>query len=99
MKQSHVEMIKSNERLDPSLGGTGYLPPTTAATWAEILDELRRVKAEFGLPCAAFKVLRSSVSWKNHAESRRLLIGNTHIPCKLIGGIKDWWFVSIQTGY
>lgn len=96
MKQSHVEIIKPNERLDPSLGGTGYLPPTSPATWAEILDELRRVKAEFDLPCVAFKVLRSSTSWKNHSANRRLLIGDTRIPCKLIGGIKDWWFVSIQ---
>lgn len=97
MKDAHVEIIKPMERIDPSLGGTGYQPPTRPATWTQILNELGRAKYEFGLPSCVFKVLRSSVSWKDHKPQRRLLIHGQRVSCRLIGGIKDWWFVSLKT--
>lgn len=97
MNDAHVEVVHPKERLHPSLGGTGFLPPTKPATWTQILNELGRAKYEFDLPSAVFKVLRSSVSWKDHKENRRLTIHGKRVSCRLIGGIKDWWFVSLKT--
>lgn len=97
MNPSHVEIIQPRERIDPSLGGTGYVGPKRPASLAEISAELDRARHEFKLPSAVFKVLRGSVSWRNHKANRRLFIEGHRIPCRLIGGIREWWFVSIQT--
>lgn len=39
---AYVEVIQDGERLDPSLGGTGYLPPFRASTRAGLLADLSR---------------------------------------------------------
>lgn len=94
---THIEIIKPSERLAPSLGGTGYLSPTRSATAKEIAAELNRVRGEFpDLPSAVFKVLRTTVSWQNHYPRRRLRFNGTTVSCRCVGGIREWWFVSLH---
>lgn len=85
---AHIEIIKSGERIDPTLGGTGYLPPSRPATIQEIAEAVRSGHL-------IFKVARNSVNWKHRAESRRLQLPECQIPCVVVGGMREWWFVRL----
>lgn len=88
---SHVEIIRPIEKI------AGYLPPERPATAGEVAAELERIKREFpGWPSAAFKVLRTTVSWEKHYPRRRLRFNNRTVSCRCIGGVREWWFVSLQ---
>jgi len=71
---SHAEIIRPNEKLDPKLGGTGYLPPSTPTTLAEITAAYKASLAEGSTVPGLFvlKVYRGSVNWEKPATKRRL---------------------------
>jgi hypothetical protein len=87
-KLTHVELIQPMEKIDPRLGGTGYLPPTRPATIQELADAVRRGQI-------VWKVLQTSVNWRRPASSRRLQMAEAQIKCKILGGTRQWWFVHV----
>lgn len=97
MLTPHIELIDPKERLSPELGGTGYVGPRGAAN---VLDLFRSASAAFEqwphLNAVVWKVLRSSVNWKKHANTRRLVVDGRRLDCTVIGGTMDWWFVSLE---
>lgn len=89
---SHIEVIKSGERLDPSLGGTGYLPPSSPSTSSELIADLKHAALIAPtLNTAVWKVKRESMR-----HPRRLTLGNgKRLGCRVVGGARHWWFVSV----
>jgi hypothetical protein len=85
---SHVELIQPREKISPSLGGTGYLPPSRPATLPELAEAIRQGQI-------VWKVARNSVNWRRPAETRRLQFENLQIKCAVIGSMRDWWFVRV----
>jgi hypothetical protein len=98
MNNTHVELIDPAEKLSPELGGTGYVGPTKPATAMDLyVNALAAVEQFPELNATVWKVLRTSVSggWRA-APSRRLRVGGHVVPCEVIGGVKHWWFVSVD---
>lgn len=100
MNEMHVELIEPNERLDQSLGGTGYLPPRVSerASVEELVADLRlRATQEFNFGMSIWKVGRySTPSWRRWAKSRRLVVHGKRIACEVVGSTRDWWFVAVK---
>lgn len=95
---AHVELIREGERIDPSLGGSGYLPPGRAASRDELMADLARTdggRATLGY--TVWKVKRKSVDWHHYApvNERRVHIGQNRIACSILGGNRHWWFVAV----
>jgi hypothetical protein len=91
VKESHVEIINPRERLSPELGGTGYLPPATRATAAELANDAAAQAEAFGIGLAVWKV-----RMVNTHRPKRLCIEGRHLACDVIGSVRDWWFVSVD---
>ncbi len=87
-KMAHVEIIKPMEKIAPSLGGAGYLPPAKPATPPELAAAVRAGQI-------VWKVARASVDWRRHAKTRRLSFKECQIKCRVIGSTRDWWFVCV----
>lgn len=85
---THVELIQPNEKLSPSLGGTGYLPPSQPATLQELSAAIRAGQV-------VWKVARTSVDWRRPAQTRLLVLSEVRVRCTIVGGTKDWWFVHV----
>ena len=97
MKETHVELIDPQEKLSKELGGTGYVGPKSPATPLELrMNAFDAANAHPDLNMTVWKVLRSSVRWKSNDKSRRIRIRDRMIPCEIIGGTRDWWFVSVN---
>ena len=95
---SHAEIIRPSERLSPSIGGTGYQPPSEPTTLANVLAAYEAsLAAGVTVPgMFVLKVLRGSVNWKKPAKKRRLTFSDGRCDCVVIGSNRDWWFVSVQ---
>lgn len=91
---AHVELIDPSEKLEASLGGTGYCAPGTAATRRQLLASLDR--ADVGM--VVWKVTRRSVTWSRSRPvgDRRLPIHGHRIPCWILGSSFQWWFISVN---
>lgn len=85
---THVELIKPSEKIDRSLGGTGYLRPSTRATVAELAEAIKRGQI-------IWKVARATVDWRRPAATRLLNLGEVQIKCVVIGGTGAWYFVRV----
>lgn len=87
----HIELIEPIEKTQ------GYASPKQPAN---TLDLYRNAVAEFekwpNLNMVVWKVLRSSVNWKQPANERRLVIDGCRINVRVIGSVGDWWFVSSE---
>jgi len=60
----HIELIEATEKLTPSLGGTGYLPPRHPADAQQLSSDAHRRVVE-PLQMCVWKVARRSVGWHN----------------------------------
>lgn len=98
MKDTHIELIDPKEKLSVELGGYGgYLGPKNPDSVLDLMVNAKWAADKWPeLNMAVWKVLRSSVNWKGVAQTRRLRIAGRTIPCDIIGGVKDWWFVSVN---
>lgn len=85
---AHVEIIRPSEKIAPSLGGTGYLPPAKAATLSELVAAVRAGQV-------IWKVARATVDWRLPAKTRRLQFEGFQIKCVVVGSMRDWWFVRV----
>lgn len=94
---AHIEAIKPGERIDPSLGGTGYLPPAQPSSAAELAADLNNANSVSSLGLSVWKVKRESPR-----HPRRLTLSNgRYLKCSVIGGTGYeggyWWFVRVST--
>jgi hypothetical protein len=97
MRETHVELIDPMEKLSPSIGGTGYVGPTQPAEVLSLyINAAASLESWPELNATVWKVLRSSVNWTQCAQYRRLKVGGRVVPCSVIGGNLDWWFVSVD---
>lgn len=85
---THVELIQPRERIDPSLGGTGYLPPSRPAALSELAAAIRAGQI-------IWKVARKSVDWRRPARTRRLHLDGFQVRCSVLGSTGDWYFVQV----
>lgn len=94
---AHIEVISPNERLAPSLGGTGYLPPAKPASSQELFqDASAALHYRHGVGVVVWKVARESVQWRRWASSRRLIVDGRVISCRVVGSQRHWWFVAVD---
>lgn len=97
MRNTHVELIDPKEKLSPSLGGTGYVAPKEPSSVLDLYANAAWAAETYPeLNMTVWKVSRASVNWKRHANQRRLRIDGRSVPCEVIGGTHDWWFVSVD---
>jgi len=95
----HIEVIKPHEKLAPSLGGTGYLPPSEPSSTETLIADLEKAKAAAeSIGVSVWKVLRRS----NKYPRRLTLPNGRRLTCRTIGGIGYgngagyWLFVSVS---
>jgi hypothetical protein len=98
MKAAHIELIDPKEKIPVEWGGYGgYVGPRgVASPLALYVNALASAERWPDLNATVWKVLRSSVNWKSSASTRRLVVAGRTIPCEVIGGVRDWWFVSVD---
>lgn len=99
---AHVEIINPREKLSPSLGGTGYLPPSKPMTLAQVDDAVAEaIRAGTAVDGAIMlKVARNSVKWSRPSKSRtrKLNLEDGVCECVVVGGNRDWWFAWVDGG-
>lgn len=97
----HIELINPREKLSPSLGGTGYLPPAEPATVRELLDDADRSERhpDLSLGFCVWKVAAHSVGWHHgrYRATRRLRVNGKQLPCRVLGSMRHWYFVAVRS--
>ena len=97
MSRHHIETIAPEEKISPSLGGTGYVGPKQPASMLELyVNATASIEQFSNLGTAVWKVLQSSVNWTQAAQFRRLKIDGRTVPCEVIGSDRQWWFVAVD---
>lgn len=98
--KTHIELIQPGEKLAPSLGGTGYLPPGRPASRLDLMrDALARAQdsAAF-IDLVVWKVARHSVAWHRGGwrAHRILKVGQKRIKATVVGSQQHWYFVAVE---
>lgn len=94
----HIELIDHREKIARDLGGFGeYRQPTKAASIHDLLIDAR-LRSSDSLNTAVWKVARRSVGWDRgpYRRTRLLRVGSAKVPCRLLGGERNWYFVAVD---
>jgi hypothetical protein len=99
---AHIEIIKPHERIDPSLGGTGYLAPSQPSSLADLRADLEQSKTLF--PQLGVSVWKVKCESHSQPPPLRLTLPNGRYlkVAHVLGGTGRvaegwyWWFVSVS---